>query len=217
MKASVKMMLESLNPPSVMKCSVRGIFFHLTRNANLLPCSVDGQFCSFVYFNKSLVTENYLKLGFTFFRVLLGVLIIYTRWKSGGNLVHKHKTTKFDVVGERPASNSITKSTEQTKKSGKSASPQITSPCFLSKLPKRKGGNHLIFQQEFPVFPCKHYSGGSRGEARGARAPFFRRNWGPKGRRKILRPTPPPRPPYLRVWMTGSPSPLTWKSGSAID
>ena len=28
------------------------------------------------------------------------------------------------------------------------------SPCFLSKLPKRNGANHLIFQQEFPVFPC---------------------------------------------------------------
>ena len=28
------------------------------------------------------------------------------------------------------------------------------SPNFL-KLPKRNGANHLIFQLEFPVFPCK--------------------------------------------------------------
>ena len=56
----------------------------------------------------------------------------------GGNLVHKYKT-KFDLVGERPASNSISKSTEQTEKSGKGASSQITCPCFLPKLPKRNG------------------------------------------------------------------------------
>ena len=125
------------------------------------------------------------------------VLIIST---PGGNLVHK-----FDVVGEWPASNSISKSTEQTKKSGKSASPQITSPSFLPKLSKRNGVNHLIFQQEFPVFPCKHYSGGSRGGARGARAPFFfTPNWAPKGRKKDH-----PPPPFISGsgWQ-GFPPPL---------
>ena len=92
--------------------------------------------------------------------------------------MHKHTTIKFDVVGERPASNSISKSTEQTEKSGKSASPQITCacPCFLPKLPKRTGANHLIFQPEFPVFPSKYYRDGSRGwggEAGEPSPPFF--------------------------------------------
>ena len=31
-----------------------------------------------------------------------GVLTIYTN-HPGGNLLHKHKTVKFDVVGEQPA------------------------------------------------------------------------------------------------------------------
>ena len=42
----------------------------------------------------------------------------------GGNLVHRHKPLKFDVVGERPATETeYIQSAEQTKKRGKIASP----------------------------------------------------------------------------------------------
>ena len=48
-------------------------------------------------------------------------------------------------------------------------------------------------------------SGGARGGARGDRLPLiFRSNRGPKGRKKFSQ-TPPPT--YLRVCMTGPPSP----------
>ena len=84
--------------------------------------------------------------------VTAGVVTIYTN-NPGGNLAHKHKTIKFDVVGERPAMEYI-KSAEQTKKSRKTASLQITAHIFW-RFPKRNGENYLIFQKEFPVFRCK--------------------------------------------------------------
>ena len=48
---------------------------------------------------------------------------------------------------------SISKSTEQTK-TGEKLIASNYSPYFL-KLPKQNKVNHLIFQPEFPVFPCK--------------------------------------------------------------
>ena len=70
-----------------------------------------------------------------------GILTIYTNHPSE-NLVQKHKTIKFDVVGELPTKRytqnkvsprrSIPKSAEQTKKSRKIASTQITCHIFFS-------------------------------------------------------------------------------------
>ena len=49
----------------------------------------------------------------------------------------------------------ISKSTDQTKKGGKIASPQITAHVFLSFPNGLIGANYLIFQPEFPVFLSK--------------------------------------------------------------
>ena len=49
---------------------------------------------------------------------------------SSRNRVHEHKTMKFDVVGERPVTNYIPTSGEQTKKSRNFASPQNTAHGF---------------------------------------------------------------------------------------
>ena len=56
-----------------------------------------------------------------------GVLTIYTNQPSG-NLVHKHKTIKFDVVGE--LLNRYKLYSNQTKKGRKIASPKITANIF---------------------------------------------------------------------------------------
>ena len=56
------------------------------------------------------------------------------------------------MVEERPATMyKISKAAEQTKKSTKIASPQITVHVFRSS----PGAKHLIFQPEFPDFPYK--------------------------------------------------------------
>ena len=47
--------------------------------------------------------------------------------------------------------------------------------------------------------------GGSRGGAGGERPPYFSTKMRPEGPKKIVLETVPP---YLRVWMTGSPPPL---------
>ena len=47
----------------------------------------------------------------------------------GGNFVHEHKSIKFEVE-ENDSLQSISKSAEQTKKSGKIASPQNTAHIF---------------------------------------------------------------------------------------
>ena len=70
-------------------------------------------------------------------------------------------------------------------------------------------------------------SGGSRGGGWGARPTYFKSKLRPEGPNKIFwRPPPPfskglndraPLPPYLRVWMTGPPSPLISGSGSGTD
>ena len=82
------------------------------------------------------------------------------------------------------------------------------SPCFLSKLPKRNGVNHLIFQQEFPVFPCnskKALQWRIKGRGQGSPCPlFFRPNWGPKGRKKDH----PPQPFISGSGWQGFPPPL---------
>ena len=56
-----------------------------------------------------------------------GVLTIYTNQPSG-NLVHKHKTIKFDVVGE--LLNRYKLYSNQPKKGRKIASPKITANIF---------------------------------------------------------------------------------------
>ena len=44
------------------------------------------------------------------------------------------------------------------------------------------------------------------GEAHEGPAPLiFRPNWGPKGRKNVFWRPRPPRPPFLRVWITGPP------------
>ena len=66
--------------------------------------------------------------------------------------------------------------------------------------------------------------GGSRGGGRGGAGPLILNpNWGPKGRINFFGDRPPPfskglndrapLPPYLRVWLTGPPSPLISGSG----
>ena len=57
------------------------------------------------------------------------VLTIYTNY-PGGNTVHKHKTIKFEVVGEQPAIMYI-QIKKKKKKGTKIASPQITAHVFL--------------------------------------------------------------------------------------
>ena len=62
-------------------------------------------------------------------------------------------------------------------------------------------------------------SGGSRGGVRGARAPLLfldQIEARPKGRKSCLG-RPPPPPPYLRVWLTASPTPLISRSGSGTE
>lgn len=56
------------------------------------------------------------------------VVTIYSN-HPGGNHVHKHKTIKFDLMGEGPAK-IIPKSAQQTKKSRKTASSQIKTHVF---------------------------------------------------------------------------------------
>ena len=58
-----------------------------------------------------------------------GVLTIYPN-HAGQNLVHKHKTEKIDVVGEKPAPKSVSRSVEQTKKSRKITLPKNTAHVF---------------------------------------------------------------------------------------
>ena len=58
-----------------------------------------------------------------------GVLTIYPN-HAGQNLVHKHKTEKIDVVGEKPATKSVSRSVEQTKKSRKITLPKNTAHVF---------------------------------------------------------------------------------------
>ena len=58
-----------------------------------------------------------------------GVLPIYPN-HAGQNLVHKHKTEKIDVVGEKPATKSVSRSLEQTKKSRKITLPKNTAHVF---------------------------------------------------------------------------------------
>jgi len=58
-----------------------------------------------------------------------GVLTIYPN-HAGENLLHKHKTEKFSVVGGKPATKSVSGSVEQTKKSRKIALPKNTAHVF---------------------------------------------------------------------------------------
>ena len=55
---------------------------------------------------------------------------------------------------------------------------------------------------------------GSGEGGRGARPTYFKSKLRPEGRNKIFWRPPPP---FLRVWMTGPPSPLISASGSGTD
>ena len=83
------------------------------------------------------------------------VLTIYTNY-PGGNPVHKHKTIKFEVVGEQPAIMYIQISWKE-KKGYKNCIPSNHSACVLKALLKRNNENHLFFQPKFPDFSCKWY------------------------------------------------------------
>ena len=72
------------------------------------------------------------------------------------NLVQKHKTIKFDVVEEQPATMYIQISWKKTKKIVENCIPSNYRPCFL-KLSKWNCTNHSIFWPEFPDFPCSFY------------------------------------------------------------
>ena len=79
-----------------------------------------------------------------------GVLTIDTKHPCG-NLVHERELLNL-TWGENGSLLSVTKSSEQTKKSRKITSLQLNhSSCFL-KLPIGSGANHLIFKPDFPVF-----------------------------------------------------------------
>ena len=80
------------------------------------------------------------------------VSFVFSANQAGGNLGHKHITVKFDDPLQ-----SVYSLVEQTKKSRKIASLQITTLFFLN-LPKRSAMIHFIFQPEFPVCPCKWLS-----------------------------------------------------------
>ena len=90
------------------------------------------------------------------------ILTIYTNHPSG-NLVQKHKTIKFYVVGELPTKKytqnkvsprwSIPKSAEQTKKSRKIASTQITGHIFFS-FPNEMART-IWFSNWMSVFPMQ--------------------------------------------------------------
>ena len=76
------------------------------------------------------------------------MLTIYTDY-PGGYLVPKHKTIKFDEVGNDPLQRYRN---QRTKENRKPVSSNY-SPYFV-KLSRRNGANHLIFQTEFPNSPC---------------------------------------------------------------
>ena len=62
--------------------------------------------------------------------------------------VHKHKTVKFDEVGERTA----TKQLNKLKRVENFI--QLTSQPIFSEASRRNGANRLIFQPKFSVFSC---------------------------------------------------------------
>ena len=71
----------------------------------------------------------------------------------GGNLVHKHKTKKSGRDGRTTRCKVYPNQLNKLKKEENFATSKHN-PHFL-KLSLRDGANHVIFQPEFPVFPCK--------------------------------------------------------------
>ena len=80
---------------------------------------------------------------------------IYKNHPDGpaGYLVRNRKTIKLDAV-ERTTHYNVYPNQLNRLKRVENCIPSNHSPCFL-KLPKQNGANRLIFQPEFPVFPCK--------------------------------------------------------------
>ena len=86
-------------------------------------------------------------------RTSFWVVTIYLN-PPAGNLIHKHKTINFEMVGERAATKYIEISRNRLKRGGNWRASNH-SPRSLKLLPKRNGTNYLIFQADFSVFPCK--------------------------------------------------------------
>lgn len=86
-------------------------------------------------------------------RTSFWVVTIYLN-QPAGNLVHKHKTINFEMVGARAATKYIEISRNRQKRGGNWRASNH-SPRSLKLLPKRNGTNYLIFQAGFSVFPCK--------------------------------------------------------------
>ena len=90
-----------------------------------------------------------------------------------GNLVHERELLNL-TWGENGSLLSVTKSSEQTKKSRKITSLQLNhSSCFL-KLPIGSGANHLNFQTGFSGFcACKGNVPPSLTKGQSSRGPSF--------------------------------------------
>ena len=81
----------------------------------------------------------------------MGASTIYTN-HPGGNLVHKHKTKKIGR-GLRTTRYKVYPNQLNKLKREENFVTSKHNLRFL-KLSLRNGANHLIFQPEFPVFPC---------------------------------------------------------------
>lgn len=86
-------------------------------------------------------------------RTSFWVVTIYLN-QPAGNLIHKHKTINFEMVGERAVTKYIEISRNRLKRGGNWRASNH-SPRSLKLLPKRNGTSYLIFQADFSVFPCK--------------------------------------------------------------
>ena len=79
-------------------------------------CARKQRECTDYFYFSELLNRGGIFFQKCLYCVRSGVLNIYT-YHSGGFLVHKHKTRKFDVLGERLDIQSISKSAQKTKKS----------------------------------------------------------------------------------------------------
>lgn len=107
------------------------------------------EYTDYYYFSE-LLSRGEIFFQKCLYCVRSGLLNIYT-YHSGGFLVHKHKTRTFDAVGERPHTQSISKSAQQTKKSRKLSWSQETAIIFWS-FPNRKWREPYDFPIGIEVF-----------------------------------------------------------------
>ena len=92
-------------------------------------CARKQRECTDYFYFSELLNRGGIFFQKCLYCVRSGVLNIYT-YHSGGFLVHKHKTRKFDVLGERPDIQSISRSAQQTKKSRRISWSQETAIIF---------------------------------------------------------------------------------------